>query len=418
MKKVIGVLIILILMVQANLSIAATNKELEDQKNNIKNQQKDLESKKEQLQDDIDEVQAQKSDTLREVENLINEISSYEADINDLQDKIDDLQTKIVDTEVAIKEKEAQYTKEKQLLDDRLLAICEQGETRYLDILLTSESLIDFISRYNIISEFVQSDTELLETIETQRKEIEAEKSKLENDKKELDTAQASLEAKNSELKKAKSQKDSQVKKLNAEEKELQKELEESEKKQKEADKEIKRIEEEIRKNNANNGSASIIGKPSESGYIFPVAGLSKNNINNKNYPSYAGHTGVDVNLNVIGKSVVAVKDGTVVISKAIYGSIKNYDSSGNYIGSYSSYGEYVVIDHHDGTMTLYGHMKPGSRKVSEGQKVKQGQVIGTVGNTGNCQPRPSPSHPLNGTHLHFEVRINAKPVNPLPYLP
>ena len=68
--------------------------------------------------------------------------------------------------------------------------------------------------------------------------------------------------------------------------------------------------------------------------------------------------------------------------------------------------------------MTLYGHMKPGSRKVSVGQTVKQGQVIGTVGNTGNCLPRPTPSSPLRGTHLHFEVRINGKPVNPLPYLP
>ena len=60
-----------------------------------------------------------------------------------------------------------------------------------------------------------------------------------------------------------------------------------------------------------------------------------------------------------------------------------------------------------DGTMTLYGHMKPGSRKVTVGQQVKRGQVIGTVGNTGNCQPRPTPSSPLNGTHLHFEVRVS-----------
>ncbi len=418
MKKIIGILIILILMVQTNLSIAATNKELEDQKNDIKKQQEQEANKSEQLQDNIEEVQAKKSETLKGIENLMNQISSYETEINDLQDKIDALQNQINDAEVEIKLKEAQYTKEKQLLDDRLLAICEQGETRYLDILLTSESLIDFISKYNIISEFVQSDTELLESIEVQRKEIEQGKAKLENDKTELDTAQSSLESKNAELKKAKSQKDAQVKKLSAEEKELQKELEESEKKQKEANKAIEKINEQIRKNNENSNVTNIAGKPSSSGYIFPVAGLSKSNINNKNYPSYAGHTGVDINLNVVGKSVVAVKDGTVVISEAIKGSIKNYDSKGNYIGSYSSYGEYIVIDHHDGTMTLYGHMKPGSRKVSVGQKVKQGQVIGTVGNTGNCQPRPTPSHPLNGTHLHFEVRINAKPVNPLPYLP
>lgn len=416
MKKVIGVLIILIFLVQTNLSIAATNQELENEKNNIKEQQKDEANKAEQLQDDIDEIQAQKSATLKEVESLINEISSYESEINELQEKIDALQNDINNAEKVIKEKEEQYTREKNLLDERLITICEMGETTYLDVLLESDNLIDFISRYNIVSELVQNDTELLESIEEQRKEIEEEKAGLENNKKELDTAQASKEAKYAELKKAKSQKDTQVKKLNSEEKDLQEQLEIHRKRQKEIEQELKRIEEEM-KNNSNN-VANIIGKPSSSGYIFPVAGLSKANINNKNYPSYTGHTGVDINLNVIGKNVVAVKDGTVVISKALTGSIKNYDSTGKYIGSYSSYGEYIVINHHDGTMTLYGHMKPGSRKVTVGQQVKRGQVIGTVGNTGNCQPRPTPSSPLNGTHLHFEVRINGSPVNPLPYLP
>ena len=57
--------------------------------------------------------------------------------------------------------------------------------------------------------------------------------------------------------------------------------------------------------------------------------------------------------------------------------------------------------------MTLYGHMLANSRRVKEGDKVSQGQTIGTVGSTGNS----------TGTHLHFEVRVNGSPVNPLPYL-
>ena len=58
--------------------------------------------------------------------------------------------------------------------------------------------------------------------------------------------------------------------------------------------------------------------------------------------------------------------------------------------------------------MTLYAHMLAGSRRVTAGQSVSQGQVLGTVGSTGNS----------SGTHLHFEVRVNGSPVNPLPYLP
>ena len=79
-----------------------------------------------------------------------------------------------------------------------------------------------------------------------------------------------------------------------------------------------------------------------------------------------------------------------------------------NHNGKYYSYGEYVIINHHDGTMTLYAHMLAGSRKVSQGQEVSQGQVLGTVGSTGNS----------TGPHLHFEVRVGGVPVNPINYLP
>ena len=123
---------------------------------------------------------------------------------------------------------------------------------------------------------------------------------------------------------------------------------------------------------NSSTPTSDITGKkynyssPSEFGYIFPVQGCSKSNINKLVYPSYAGHTGVDVNINVKGKNVVTVKDGTVVKSLAL----KRSD------GSYRSYGEYIVINHHDGTMTLYAHMLEGSRKVFEGNKVSKEQVI------------------------------------------
>ena len=68
--------------------------------------------------------------------------------------------------------------------------------------------------------------------------------------------------------------------------------------------------------------------------------------------------------------------------------------------------------------MTLYAHGKPGSRMVTKGQYVSQGQAIMQVGNTGNVLPRPTASDPLRGTHLHFEVRVNGRCVNPSPYLP
>lgn len=410
MKKVVGILLIIMLVMQVNLSLAVS-------KSDLQNQQKENDKKIDEIQSNIEEIQSKKSATMKEVENLMDQITTYQIELNELNSQIKQLEGKINQAKENIAIKEEEYSNQKELTDEILLTMYEQGETTYLDVLLSSSSMVEFISNYYLVTELTEYNIELLKSIENQRVEIENQKAELENDKKELDSAKSSKEAKYNKLKAAQVAKNSYLNKLSEQEKEEQAELEKFKADQVKIADELRRIAEEEAKKNQNS-SSNITSTPSKSGYIFPVAGLSKANINNKSYPSYSGHTGVDVNINVVGKSVVAVKAGTVEISRAISGSIKNYDSNGKCVGSYSSYGEYIVINHHDGTMTLYGHMKPGSRKVSVGDKVKQGQVIGIVGNTGNCLPRPTPSRPLQGTHLHFEVRINGKPVNPLPYLP
>ena len=242
----------------------------------------------------------------------------------------------------------------------------ENGETSYLDFMLSSEGLTDFISNYYLVSEITQYDSDLLEQIQAKKQSIEEQKSKLESSKKELDTVKASKQQKQTEIKNAKASKDEYVAKLSSEEKNTQKELEQFEADKKAITSELSKIAAQEAAAAAAKGGSYSIGAPSSSGYIFPVAGCSKTNIANKSYPSYRGHTGVDVNIGVTGKTVVAVKSGTVAISTALMGSS----------GGYRSYGEYVVINHHDGTMTLYAHMLAGSRKVSAGQSVSQGQAI------------------------------------------
>jgi len=109
--------------------------------------------------------------------------------------------------------------------------------------------------------------------------------------------------------------------------------------------------------------------------------------------PPYGGyahfHTGIDL-VEPFGSTIYAADDGVV----ALVGS------------STSGYGRYVVIAHSGGLDTLYGHLSTALVKV--GQLVNQGQPIGLEGSTGNS----------TGAHLHFELRINQKPVDPAPYLP
>ncbi|MGZ6997616.1 MAG: peptidoglycan DD-metalloendopeptidase family protein [Acidimicrobiia bacterium] len=98
-------------------------------------------------------------------------------------------------------------------------------------------------------------------------------------------------------------------------------------------------------------------------------------------------HTGIDIGAGY-GAPVRAAATGTVVVAGVI-----------------SGYGNAIVIDHGNGLATLYGHLSRFS--VHQGVHVTVGQTIGAVGNTGNS----------TGPHLHFEVRINGTPVDPMPYL-
>jgi len=394
-SKIIASLIILILIMQISvISIGAS-------KSSLQSQQSTLNSKIKEAEQAIENIKSEKSEAMKEVENLISQIAEYESQIDELNDQISELNTKISEAESALNVAQEEYNTQEELLNERLVLMYEDGDTSYLDFMLSSEGLTDFISNYFLISELAQYDTDLLEQIEVKKQNLEQQRANLESNKQELNNVKASKEQKQAEVMSAKASKESYVAKLSNEEKAEQSQLEEYEATKRDITNELKKIAEQeaaqARASGYSSGATIVSGNPSSSGYIFPVAGCSKSNIRNKTFPSYRGHTGVDINIGVTGKSVVAVKAGKVVKSLA-------------YIrgGSYYSYGECIVISHSDGTMTLYAHMLSGSRRVQTGDTVSQGQVIGTVGSTGNS----------TGNHLHFEVRIGGRAVNPLPYLP
>ena len=123
----------------------------------------------------------------------------------------------------------------------------------------------------------------------------------------------------------------------------------------------------------------------SPTGFIWPIQGVLTSGFG----PRWGRmHTGIDI-ADPAGTPIHAAKAGEVI-----------------YAGWLNGYGNTVVLDHGDGVATLYGHQsRLGS---TEGQELNQGDVLGFVGSTGHS----------TGNHLHFEVRINTKPVNPRPYLP
>ena len=386
--KILGVLTIIIIFAQLNV-FAASKSEL---KENSSNTDKKIEEAKEELEG----IQAEKSETLKQVENLMSEISSYQNEIDQLDNQISKLNNDIKDAENKLNQKQEDYKKEKELLEKRLVATYEAGETSYLDVLLSSKSLTDLISNYYLVTELTRNDKELMEKIKKEEEEIAKVKTTLENSKSELNNSKVAKQSKATQLKQAKSQKDSYVSKLSEDEKNTQEQLEQFERDKRDIQAQLAAIakKEAEAAASAGNSNNNIANNPSASGYIRPIVGYGIT----CGWMGYANHTGVDFSgAGISGKPILAAKSGTVVTSTAL----KNSN------GTYKSYGEYIVINHHDGTMTLYAHGAPGSRQVSEGQKVSQGQQIMSVGTTGNS----------TGYHLHFEVRVNGVPVNPAPYL-
>lgn len=357
----------------------------------LKKQQGDIQDKIDETASEISGIKKQVSATLSQISNMVTQVNDYKDEISELESKLNELSSSIVEKEKQINEKEEAFNENQDLLNKRLIALYETGTTTYLDLLLNSDGLADFISKYYLVSKLAEYDTNLLNKIQSEKEEIENEKSKLNEQKADVEATKTNIEAKTNALNTVVTEKNKLVNNLSEEEKQLQKQLEELEEDKREIANELARI--------AANSKVTVSVTPSTAGYISPIIGKTKANITT-GYGSYSWggkHTGVDFAVSR-GTPIVAVKAGTVVISKAM----KNPN------GTYRSYGEYIAIDHHDGTVTLYAHGLEGSRLVQFGDTVSQGQKIMSVGTTGNS----------TGYHLHFEVRVSGKTVNPTNYLP
>ena len=400
--RILGIVIAGILLLQIPVTMAASTKELE-------NQQKENERKIEENQQKKDEVTAEKNKTVEEVEDITNQITDYENQINELDSKIEELNAQIEDSQNKLNEAQNKYDEQEELLEARLVVSYEEGETSYLDVLLASESITDFISNYYLVTELATSDAELLDSIQKQKEEIEQAKADLENGKKELDTSKAEKQSITTQLEQTKSEKNQKVTELTQDEQEIQAQIDELAEANKSLDAEIIKKQKEIQaqleanKNKGNSSSSSSGGTStgggavSNSGFIYPVPSGYTRITTNLYYSSGQYHGAVDFGTGGInGQPVYAVQEGYVVTA----------------VSQTTSYGVHVIIAHPNGLYTLYAHGQMGSLRVSAGQYVSRGQQIMNVGSTGNS----------TGPHLHFEVRTSPgtynNRVDPTQYLP
>lgn len=379
MKK-IKIRIFLILL-SVYIIFSFSKESASDYVSNLRDQRANLQSQMEASNAQIEIIQSDVSKIVAEIAELNDEITSQQMEVELLKSQRDNLLETIEVTEIDLNRATEEYEKQKSQLEARLVASYKAGETSYLDMLLQSSSLSEFISNYYLISRIVTYDQEMLSKVEKQKKELELAKIELKKQKKQLIETTEESENKAVSLENMIIIKNSYISQLSEEEKEYADNIVEMQT-------EIKKVEAEILQAATLNIGYDYVG--GEMAWPVPGHTVITSKYGMRTHPItgvYKLHTGVDISAS-IGDMFIAANDG--VVAKAEYN---------------TAYGNMVLINHGGGVSTLYAH---GSEIMVEvGQEVKRGDEVLKVGSTGYS----------TGPHAHFEVRINGQYVDPMPYI-
>ena len=206
----------------------------------------DLQTQQEELQNQITNatgelqgVQEELSENLQQVQKLDEKIQASQAELEELDTKIAELQKQIDEVEKKLKVAEKRYNQQKEILEVRLVTMYETSDTQYLDVILSSRSVSDFLSNYFLITELTNYDTELLEEMKEQKDEIELTKKKLDHTKEQYATIKQNQTKTAKILENTKSVRENFITKLSEKEQEIQTQIDEYNAKFEEVNKEI-----------------------------------------------------------------------------------------------------------------------------------------------------------------------------------
>ena len=363
----------------------------------LKEKLEDQAAEKKKLQNELNSIDSEKATVKEQIEALDAQINSTEEQIELQNDLIDSLEEMIAQKEEELAEAQKKEEEQYEKFKTRVRVMYEQGETSYLEVLLSADDLSDFLSKYEIVSQIAEYDKNLFEELKALKEEIAQTKAELEEDRQQAENARKELEVSKSELDTQLANRSQAMKELESAAEEVKASFAEIEAeensinaqidkivKEMEAEAERKRQEEAAKAQQSGSGSGSTSsGTTQVAGYTHPLPSGYRyvtSRFGYRNHPvtgQYKLHTGVDISA-PNGTPIYAAKPGTVIIA-----------------GYSSAWGNYVVINHGGGITTLYAHMS--KILTTKGATVSAGQQIGKVGSTGYS----------TGNHLHFEVRQN-----------
>jgi len=369
-KSVAFILIIMSVLSIFPVAAGGSIADLQNKQKKIENQIKEIREKAAALKGEQKSIQQEIDALDGEMRALGLEVESYELQKQEISMKIEESKQKI-------QELTEEIDKNNELLEKRLRVMYMNGTAGYIEIILKAEDLVDALTRMDMIQLIVESDVQLLKSINEQKTEVEEMKAEQEVKRMELTAVINNLNAKQNEVTIASRSKEVYMSSLKTNLDEIQRQEAAMEAQSKQIEKDILAAQRAV----AYAGGEMEWPAPGNytrtsefGGRADPITGV------------WSSHGGTDIRA-PYGAPIVAANSGVVIFA-----------------GWHYSYGNYVIIDHGGGIATLYGHCS--KLLVSTGQEVNRGEKIALVGSTGYS----------TGNHLHFEARINGVRTDAMKY--
>ena len=366
----------------------------------------DLTNQLDSIQQQVNQQNAAKADAETVIGSVSEQLRQIEEQLRQATAELGTIKEQRVAVENDITLNERQLAEAQKRLEGResvfykrVRDIYINGRLSYLDVVIGSKDFSDFANRLEVLKRIIDSDITLINEIKKERAEIEAHKQKLEADRAKLVELEKAALAKQAEIEQKKAERNVVLQKAQNDRATAMQAIEELNASSAQVSAMLKERQAARAAAAAATAAAaqSSGGQGASDNWVqgtgqlgWPVSGEITSPYGYRVHPIWGTtiyHSGIDIGVDE-GTPVHAADGGVVVWS-----------------GWMGGYGYAVVIDHGNGLSTLYGHNS--ELAVDEGQSVAKGQVISYAGSTGNS----------TGPHVHFEVRVNGDPVDPMGYL-
>lgn len=375
-----------------NPEVEALNQKIEANKNKIES----LKKTADEYAQKIEEYKGMSASLNNQLGLLDNQIIKVELDVKTAQLKIDKAKLEIESMDYQINQNEAESAKYKQNLIEYIRQIAQNDQKSYLEILIINDSFSEFFDQMTYLEQ-IQSDMQnTVDHLQLLKETVTVQKSNQELQKQELENIKNDLQSKEYKLLDEQNAKEVILLETKTSEIQFQKLLQEAKQKQNEIDADILSLQGQVKekiirlRKEGTTAANTFINWPVPSQHVTAY-------FHDPDYPfRYVfEHPAIDIRAKQ-GTPIQAPADGYVA---------RTVDAGYGY--------SYIILIHDNGLSTVYGHVS--AIYVKTDNYVQAGDIIGLSG--GMPGTRGAGRMTL-GPHLHFEVRLNGIPVNPLEYLP